>query len=132
MPWPRLAETYGRTVTSIGNALVDGGPVESGAMLRFDAPRSPAGSDENVYGTELSARSTNGAFVRVPIDLRTLTFIPTAVFIALALASPIWKGSRGTILLLSGLVILQLFLAGSVAVPLLFSFRARNRCSSSA
>ena len=126
IPWPRLGEAYGRTMGAIGNVLVGDGPVASVALLRFGPPRDAASSppDSNTaYQTELSARNTRtGALVRVPIDLRTLTFVPTAVFVALAMASPIWKRARGPIVLVSGLIILQLFLLGSIAVPLLLFF----------
>ena len=126
MPWPRLEEVYGSAVAAVGNALVGDRPVGSGAFLRFDSPPKPHRSDPEskpTFQAELSARSTKtGSVVRVPIDLRTLTFIPTVVFVALAIAAPIWKGARGPIVLVSGLVILQLFLAGSIAVPLLLFF----------
>jgi hypothetical protein len=125
IPWPRLGEVYG-TMAAMGNVVVGERPIGAGGLLRFDAPRHPEDSEaasDATYPVELSARNARtGALVRVPIDLRTLTFVPTAVFVALAMASPIWKGARGPVVLVSGLVILQVFLVGSIAVPLFLFF----------
>ena len=126
VPWPGLEQAYGRTMSAIGNVLVGEQPIGTGAYLHFDAAPPSARSQDpsnEAYAIELSARRVGTrSTVRVPIDLRTLTFVPTAVFLALALASPTWKSARGPIIFVSGLLSLQLFLLGSIAVPLLLFF----------
>ena len=69
--------------------------------LRFARPeRRP---DVTQFSTELQARRAFAAdVIRVPIDLRTLTYIPTVMFLALTLATRIWKSSRGVTVLVLG------------------------------
>lgn len=125
IPWPGLGAAYGRAAGVVGNALVGNGRVGSGAVVHFEAPSGQADSDGNdsSYSTLLTARSlATGATVRIPIDLRTLAYIPTAVFIALAVAAPIWQRARGLAVLLAGMAILHAFLAASLAAPILLFF----------
>lgn len=111
VPWPRLGSLYSAAAEALGNLLLG----DSTATLYFVLPDS--GHD---FSIELQAGLAAG--VRVPIDLRTLAYIPTAMFLALTLATPIWKGSRGVTVLVLGTVVLHAFLVVSIAIPLVLLF----------
>jgi len=121
-PWPGLGEAYSRAAGAVGNALV-GICKFDGVLLHFDLPRATAGVADTGFGTELAIRNlATGQALRIPIELRTLTFIPSAAFLALTLASCIWRDRRGPLVLIAGLAVLHVFLSVSLAVPILLFF----------
>jgi hypothetical protein len=123
-PWPGAGHAYGRAAGALGNILLGDPSSHPAALLHFDAPTdAPDASAGDEYATELRAFSrTTGEALTVPIDLRTLTYVPSAVFVALTLASTIWVGLRGITVLLAGLALLHAFLLISLVVPLLLFF----------
>lgn len=113
-PWPRVGEVYSDAAGALGNLLLG----DAASTLHFVRAESGSG-----FSIELVARRSMSAdVVRVPIDLRTLTYIPTAVFLALTLAARIWTSSRGVTVLVLGLVWLHGFLIASITIPLLLFF----------
>lgn len=122
---------FGRAVTAGTCALA--GAVLSGEMLGGDlvlrvvpAPRTDAGeSDVDQAWTAVlrAERVSRGAHVAFTINLRRALWVPLAVFIALAIASPIWRSVRGVRVLLTGVLLLQLPIALSLvthAIGLLY------------
>lgn len=119
-PWPGLGDAYGAGFTKLGNALLS--PFEfSRAHFAFGVPEP---GEPTEFSSVLRARDTaTGRRLQVPIELRTLTFIPTMTFIALVLAGSLARGLRRTgIQLLAGLAVLQIFLVFSLLVPLCLFF----------
>jgi hypothetical protein len=123
VPWRPIGNAYSSAAAALGNALVEAAP---NARVQFHFASSGSVVTETPresFGVELRAENASaGAFVRIPIDLRTLAYVPTAVFLALAIAAPIWQKSRGLTVLLVGLGALQVFLVFSIAVPLVLFF----------
>jgi hypothetical protein len=118
-PWRPVGAAYGGAAAALGNLAV-GNALHSTVLMRFRSTAPEATDARDAFGVELRAEDTEtGSVVRVPIDLRTLAYLPTAVFVSLCIAAPIWNEIRGAIVLLSGLCALQAFLVGSIAVPLL-------------
>lgn len=117
-PWPGLGETYSAGVTRLGNALT----VFESSHAQFEFVRP--GENEPAFSSVLRARdAATGQRLQVPIELRTLTFIPTMTFIALVLASSAGRSLRRSALqLLVGLAGLQLFLVFSLLAPLCLFF----------
>ena len=114
-PWPGLGEAYGHAATAVGNALlarVD----RSHVAMTFVTPLATA------FTTELRASPLAGSQIVVPIELRTLAFIPTAAFIALSLAEGLPHRRRIGVRFVLGFAALQLFLLISLIVPLLLFF----------
>jgi hypothetical protein len=129
IPFRPLGDVYAAIAAGTGNLLVGGGP-HSGAVLHFDRHvEKDSGDGEppllspEAYGIELTARNVDtGRVVRVPIDTRTLAYVPTAVYVALSVAAPIWNGARGAIVLGAGILALQSFLLLSIVTPLALFF----------
>jgi hypothetical protein len=124
LPFRPIGNVYSQVAAALGNVTLGEG-AHADTSLRFGTPPDTCGDEFlcDGFGAELRATNTRtrGA-VRVPIDLRTLAYIPTAAFVALCIAAPIWQGARGAIILLVGLGALQIFLALSIAVPLVLFF----------
>ena len=118
-PWPLVGELYSDAAGTLGNLLLG----DVSAMLHFARPEAQPELAGDRFSTELRAQSPDArAPVRVPIDLRTLTFIPTVVFLALTLAAPLWKSFRGVTVLVLGLLALHAFLIASITIPLVLFF----------
>lgn len=118
-PWPRLGVLYSAAATEVGNSAL-GWFESSQAQLAFAPP------DSGEFSTVLNAQvNRTGQTLRVPVDLRTLAFIPTATLIALVLADGFRRPVRRTALQLlwSGLA-LHAFLFVSLLVPLCLFFAA--------
>ena len=116
LPWGPIGDAYAGAAVAIASATVAG---DSGALrLEFTrADASDSGGMDARFGVELRATDTaSGATVRLALDLRSLTYLPTAVFVALAVAAPIWQGRRGLRVLLGGLGILHVFLGATLAL----------------
>jgi hypothetical protein len=123
-PWRPIGSAYSGIATALANWIVGGAP-HGETLLSFARLEQSAahGSLADAFNMVLRAENTTtGSTITIPIDLRTLTYIPTVVFIALSVAAPIWQGTRGTRVLLFGLAVLQVFLTLSIAVPLLLFF----------
>lgn len=117
-PSPGLGPTYARMHTALGNAVVEGARLSSGVALRFEA--GPQQVAEHPWQTTLVVAPPAPAQpVLMPIELRSLMFLPTAAFIALALAVPLGSWRRNLRLLLLGLPLLELLLLVLMALPLL-------------
>jgi hypothetical protein len=72
---------------------------------------------EASFGVDLRVTDANrNASVKLALDLRSLTYVPSAVFIALAVAAPIWQRRRGLYVLVFGLALLHAFFAASLAL----------------
>lgn len=118
-PWPLVGELYSDAAGALGNLLLG----DASATLHFGRPERATELAGDRFSTELRARAPDMLVpVRVPIDLRTLTFIPTVVFLALTLAAPVWKSSRGITVLVLGLFVLHGFLIASITIPLVLFF----------
>jgi hypothetical protein len=119
IPWGAIGDAYAGAAVAIADATVAG---DSGA-LRLDFARANVSDGAGIdarFGVDLRATDTaSGATVRLALDLRSLTYLPTAVFVALAAAAPIWQGRRGLRVLLVGLGILHVFFAASLALTVI-------------
>ena len=118
LPSPGLGPAFTRANAALGNALVDGAVMERGATLLFEA----ADSDLAQHPWQLTLRvrePARSAPVLVPIDLRTLLFLPIAAFIGLALAAPLGSARRNALVLVQGLLVLIPALYLLTALPLL-------------
>ena len=106
-PW------FTRAHVALGNLLLPAS-LESGIQLRF------AASTSEPWQAVLHAESLGvRAVIEVPIDLRTLIYLPLAAFVALAIATPLESVSAHLRLLARGLLLLEPLLLVLVAVPLL-------------
>ena len=119
LPSPGLGPAYTRAHAALGNALFENTRFERGVRLHFDAPDAELA--EHPWQLTLQVRDPERAQqpVLVPIDLRTLSFLPIAAFIGLALAAPLGAARRNARLLAQGLAILVPALFLITALPLL-------------
>jgi hypothetical protein len=117
-PWPGLGIAYGRAVTATGNLFVAGHAFESGASLVFEDASEGTSAKKFAWQTRLVVRNAAGRRVNVPIDLRTLAYLPTAAFVALALALPFRDRRRKGFVAIVGLALMQPITAFLVALPL--------------
>ena len=118
MPSPGIGPAYTRAHAALGNGLVHGVTFQQGTELHFDA--EDASLVEHPWQLTLKVVAPLRAEpVLVPMDLRTLLFLPMAAFIALAVAAPLGSPGRNLRVLSQGLLVLiptQLVLT---ALPLL-------------
>lgn len=118
LPSPGIGPAYTRAHASLANALLGGARFERGVELRFTAAVADLAQHPFQLTLEVRDPARSGP-VLVPIDLRTLLFLPMAAFVGLALAAPLGSARRNARLLGIGLLILvpaQLLLT---ALPLL-------------
>jgi hypothetical protein len=118
LPSPGIGPAYTRAHAAVCNGLVGRSTFAQGVTLRFQA------SDAELAGHpwQLTLQVSDPARrepVLVPIDLRTLLFLPTAAFIGLALAAPLGSARRNARVLGLGLLILLPLLWLLTALPLL-------------
>jgi hypothetical protein len=111
IPSPGLGKLFASVATSVGNALVSRPKPYEGLELEFrtayDDPRADPTQKDLAWTTILEARNpTTRNETRVHINLRKSIYVPMALFTALALAAPIWKGRRGLIVLSAGIGLL--------------------------
>lgn len=109
---------YAKVHAALGNAIIHGARLASGVELRFEANdaellREPWRITLHV----ISALPEPDAYV--PIDLRSLVFLPSAAFIALSIAVKLRSAREHLQLLALGLVILEPVLLLLVSLPLL-------------
>jgi hypothetical protein len=107
---------YARAHAEVANVLVDGLRFSSGERLHFEAPKP----NEDPWSVTLHiAPVLTGPRADVPIDLRSLVFLPTAAFIGLAIAVSLRSVREHLLLLATGLLILEPLCLALVALPLL-------------
>ena len=111
-----VGPTYGAVHTCIANVLVERIRFSSGVRLHFDGPRG----DRDPWSTTLNVEPAGGRRrAVVPIDLRSLVFLPSAAFIGLSIAVSLRSLREHLLLLALGLLILEPLLLTLVALPLL-------------
>ncbi len=119
LPSPGLGPAYTRAHAALGNAFVDGARFERGVTLHFEA----ADAELAAHPWQLTLRVLDpqqpARPVLVPMDLRTLLFLPSAAFIALSLAAPLGAARRNARVLAQGLLILTPTSFVLTALPLL-------------
>ncbi|HYQ17315.1 MAG TPA: hypothetical protein VEQ58_16195, partial [Polyangiaceae bacterium] len=116
LPSRGLGPLYASAHAALGNALLPSAALDSGVRLRFEATREQLAT-EPWQATLIVQPPTPAPPARVPIDLRVLAFLPTAAFVALALAVPLGNKRRHWLLLGIGLPLLELLLLGLMAAP---------------
>jgi len=122
IPWRPIGTAYSTAAAALGN-LVVGEEASPAVRLHFGPPKRVPDDARAAFGVELRAENVaTGSALSIPIDLRTLTYVPTAVFVALCVDSPMWRGKRGVIVLLVGLFALHVFFVASIAAPLVLFF----------
>lgn len=118
LPSPGLGPSYARLHAALGNQLVEGNTFERGVEMHFETNDAELAK----YPWQVTLRITDPARqgpVLVPFELRTLLFLPSATFIALALAAPLGAARRNARVLGQGLLILVPTLLLLTALPLL-------------
>ncbi|HEY1536697.1 MAG TPA: hypothetical protein VGF76_21900 [Polyangiaceae bacterium] len=118
LPLPGVAPAFVRAHAALGNELVAGAMFERGVALYFEAPGAEAAQRPWQLTLRISDPGRSEP-VLVPIDLRTLLFLPLAAFIGLALATPLHSAWRNVRVLGLGLLILEPTLLVLTALPLL-------------
>jgi hypothetical protein len=111
LPLPGLGEAYAELHAAVARAVVPA-TLESGVELSFF-------SLERWSVTLVVKPLAPSAPLNVPIDLRTLSFLPSACFAALAIATPLGSWRKNATLLGAGLLILQVVLLSLLVVPIL-------------
>jgi hypothetical protein len=120
LPSPGIGPAYARVHALVGNALLEDRVFEHGVTLRFATPSAGPELAEHPWQLTLEVRDPlQPAPALVPIDLRTLLFLPVAAFIGLALAAPLGSARRNARVLGLGLLILEPTLLVLTALPLL-------------
>jgi hypothetical protein len=125
VPVAPVGIAYAGAVSGVANALVGERPsAERPVRLHFESrDRRAISRALDAYGMDLSVRDTDtGAVVHAPIDLRSLAYVPTVVFVALSVAAPIWQTARGVWVLVGGLALLEALIAATIAAPLCLLF----------
>lgn len=118
LPSPGVGPLYTRAHAAVGNALIGNSSFDHGVTLHFDV--SDAEVAEHPWQLTLAVHEPKlPQPILVPIDLRTLSFLPIAAFIALAVAVPLGTARRNARVLGRGLSILIPTLLLLTALPLL-------------
>jgi hypothetical protein len=118
LPSPGIGPLFVRMHTALGNMIVAGPAGRADVTLRFEAGAQQLA--EHPWQTTLIVAPAGPAQpLLMPIDLRSLMFLPTVAFIALVLAAPLGSWRRNARLLLLGLPLLELLLIMLMALPLL-------------
>jgi hypothetical protein len=118
LPSPGIGPAYTRAHAALGNALLADASFEGGVTLHFAA----ADADLASHPWQLTLQVHDPRIeqpVLVPMDLRTLLYLPLVAFIALALAAPLGSPWRNARVLVQGLLILTPLLFALTALPLL-------------
>jgi len=118
LPSPGIGPAYTRAHAALGNAFVEDKAFERGVTLHFDAQDATLVA----HPWQLTLQIKDPARlepVLVPIDLRTLLFLPMAAFIGLSVAAPLGAARRNARVLGVGLLILIPALLLLTALPLL-------------
>jgi hypothetical protein len=113
-PWPRLGRAFGAAFSVYGNALVASRETVPDAPARFEVP--PSGEVSAADGGPWAVVLRTGAR-SFPLDTRIIAYTPFAIFLALALATPV-PIRRKVIVLAGGGAFLLARLAFAVLVPI--------------
>jgi hypothetical protein len=114
---------YSKAHAALGNLIADR-PLGSGVQLHFAAPDDEL--RQHPWRVTLHVVPPASAqHIAIPIDIRSLLFLPTAAFIALAIAAPLPSLRAHLKLIGLGLLILEPLLVLLIALPLL-SFLGGN------
>jgi hypothetical protein len=113
-PWPGLGRTFGVLFSSFGNVLVALQETKLAAPPRFEVPAPGAVSAADGGQWAVALRVGDQSF---PLDTRIIAYTPLAIFLALALATPVSR-RRKVIILAGGGAFLLVRLAFAVLVPL--------------
>ncbi len=117
LPLPGVAQLYVRWHAALGGLLLPGA-LGSGVELSF-VNTAELGQQHPWLLTLLVQPPLPQAAINMPIDLRALVYLPTACFVALALATPLGSRRSNLKLLGVGLLILEPLLVGLVALPVI-------------
>jgi hypothetical protein len=115
-PWPAIGHFCAEAFADGGQALV-GLVVGEGAEVRFVASHY---EPEHPFWVQMLVKNAfTGQSFELPVDTRTVVYLRIAVFLALALAWPVWKTRRGARATAWGFALLLATIVLSVALPLL-------------
>jgi hypothetical protein len=121
IPAPGLGKFFATAVSAVANGMMSAPKDPEDLYLAFrpahEDPQFDATKRDAAWTTVLEARAATGREARVNINLRKSLYVPMAMFTALALASPIWKGRRGLVVLLGGVGLLLVPVALWIVVP---------------
>lgn len=110
--------SYAKAHAALGNVIIGHHALASGVNLHFEA--SDAELEAHPWQITLHVRPPGPApAVLVPIDLRSLLYLPTSAFVALAIAVRLRSVREHLQLLAVGLALLEPLLLLLVALPLL-------------
>jgi hypothetical protein len=117
-PWPGVAAAYGLLYR--GAAIILFSTIGSRGEVDFRA-REPGAGGHDTTVTLINRQEDYFARKRMTISTRYYGYAPTALLVALALATPIpWP--RRTRLLMWGFLFVQVFVTFQMALPLLEAF----------
>lgn len=119
LPSPGIGPAYTRAHAALGNALVAHASFERGVTLHFDAADADLASHPWQLTLEVHDPERVSRPVLVPMDLRTLLYLPFVAFVALSLAAPLGSPWRNARVLGQGLLLLTPSLLALTALPLL-------------
>ncbi len=112
--------SYSKLHAALGNALFGRAALASGVRLRFAASDAELAREPWRVTLHVEpAPSMATPAITVPIDLRSLLFLPTAAFLALAIAVPLRSTREHVQIIVVGLLILEPLLLTLTALPLL-------------
>src|SRR5262249_10326346 len=116
LPGRGVGPLYIRAHAALANALIEDSRFESGVKLRVEA--TPEQLAAEPWQATLVITPPTAQEVRMPIELRSLLFLPLAAFIALGAAVPLGSPRHNLRLLLIGVPILQLLLLTLTLLPI--------------
>jgi hypothetical protein len=122
IPAPGLGRFFATAASAVANEMVSARNEPDAVKRTFRAahedPRFDATKRDAAWTMVLEAHvPPTGREARVNINLRKSLYLPMAMFTALALASPIWKGRRGLVVLLGGVGLLLVPVSLWIVVP---------------
>lgn len=109
---------YSKVHAALGNAIVGQSALASGVTLHFEASDAELAKEPWRVTLHVDPPGPRPA-VLVPIDVRTLLYLPTAAFLALAVAVRLRSPREHLQLIAIGLLILEPLLVLLVSLPLL-------------
>jgi hypothetical protein len=112
-----VGPSYTRAYAALGNALI-GGQLASGITLQFRATGAELAASPWRVTLRVEPKPP-GRPVEVPIDARSLLYLPSAAFLALAVAARLRSLGMHLQLIGIGLLVLEPLLLFSIATPLL-------------
>ena len=118
LPSPGIGPAYVRAHAALANEIVAGATFMGGVTLHFDASAPDAATHPWQLTLQIHDPARRGP-VLMPIDLRTLLFLPVVAFIGLAIAAPLRSAAYNARVLALGILILEPTLLLLTALPLL-------------